>query len=584
MCGFIGTVGYVPENKEKFLNLLYHRGPDGIGEWEGKGVFFGHCRLAIIDIKGGRQPWVEGGKVLIYNGEVYNFLELRKELESEGVRFRSRSDTEVVFKVIEKYGLKGIPKFNGMFAFGFWDGKKLILARDRFGIKPLYWTISGKKFAFSSEIKPLLNLPFTRKSPNLEALKYHLTFLWCPHPITAFEGIYKLPPGHALIYENGNMEIKPYFSYDTYHREVNPREVLNMLKASIKMHMISDVEVGIFLSGGIDSSSIASLTGKPLRAFSLVFEEEDIRKEIFRSEYGFAEEVARLFSHSIYPIKVSFDTEDFKKVIWHLEEPVGDGAAISNFLLSRGARDMGIKVVLAGTGGDELWGGYPRYKALLLSEKMPFLKFLPELPFSKGFLGRLARDINKFKSAADKPFPVKYLLWMSYYRGFPEVFERFMDEFNNHDILNSCMMFDVKYFLPEHNLLYTDKTSMAFGLEVRVPMLSNELFEIAFSTPSNKKVSLFVGKKILKEALRGVLPERILKRRKAGFGAPVKSWVSGKLKFALERTLKDTLILSLVPRHYVENVIYENLRGKGFTYLNALELIVISTWREVFSL
>ena len=584
MCGIFGVLGESSGKEEEILNLLSHRGPDDRGSWRDNGIFLGHCRLSIIDLEGGKQPWVEEGKVLIYNGEVYNFLEIRKLLEERGENFKSRSDTEVVFKTLKVFGVEGIMMFDGMFAFAFWDGKKLLLARDRFGIKPLYWTKVGRNFAFSSEIKPLLNLPFTKKSPNLEGLKFHITFLWCPYPLTAFEGIYKLPPGNVLIYEDGEVKIFPFFTPSIDEGKVEKEEILEALKKSVKKHLISDVEVGIFLSGGIDSSSIAALTEKPLRAFSLIFKEKDIKRDIFFQEYEYAKEVADKFGHKIYPVEVEFREGDFESVVYHLEEPIGDGAGISNYLLSRGARGMGLKVALAGTGGDELWGGYPRYRAILLAEKFPILRFLPNLPFSRGKLGRIARDINKFKGALSYPFPLRYLVWMSYYLGFPEVFNYLLKDFPRGDKLNSCMLFDIKYFLPEHNLLYTDKTSMAFGLEIRVPMLSNKLLELSLKTPSKLKVGPFSGKKILKEALRGILPEVIIKRKKAGFGAPVKGWISGVLREKVWEIKSDPLISELLPSHFVEFVLNENLKGKGFTYLTLFELLTISTWRKVFSL
>ncbi len=315
MCGILGVVGYSSDDLERYVNLISHRGPDDRGYWRSGDVFFGHCRLAIIDISGGKQPWIEDGKVLIYNGEVYNFLELRRELEGKGEVFRSRSDTEVVFKVLKVYGVDGIKRFNGMFSFGFWDGRRIIIARDRFGIKPLYWTKVGNIFAFSSEIKALISLPFARRSPNLEGLKYHLTFLWCPYPITAFEGINKLPPGYALVYEDGNIEAFPYVSFDRENTIPTPEDILETLRKSVKMHLISDVEVGIFLSGGLDSSAIASLTDKPLRAFSLMFKREDISKDIFSSEFSYAKKVAEIYGHSLEAVEVEFRDELPKSMV-----------------------------------------------------------------------------------------------------------------------------------------------------------------------------------------------------------------------------------------------------------------------------
>ena len=585
MCGIFGEVGG-EEGESVPINVIAHRGPDDSGVWSDGRVRFGHCRLAIIDLEGGKQPWVEEGRALTYNGEIYNFMALRRRLEDEGVRFRSRSDTEVLFKVLERYGEGGVRMLDGMFAFGYWDGRRLILARDRFGVKPLYWIQRGNRLAFSSEIRALLQLPWVPKRPDLRTLRFHLAFLWAPYPYTAFEGIRKLPPGHLLVWEGGRVYVRPYYDPLSDHSpsRVRPEEVLRALRRSVEEQMVADVEVGLFLSGGVDSSAIAALVPRPLRAFTLRFRREDMRTEIFSPEEEYAWEVAGRYGHTLIPVEVSFDAETFRRVVWHLEEPVGDGAAVSNFLLSEGAREMGLKVALSGTGGDELWGGYPRYRALLLSRMFPFLRFLPELPFSSGKLGRLARDIRKFREAASLPFPMRYLRWLGYHI-VPEAYEEMAERFPDvGEELESAMLFDMMYFLPEHNLLYTDKTSMAHGLEIRVPFLSNGLLRLSLRTSSRQKVSLRTGKVILKEALRGVLPARILHRRKAGFGAPVKGWMAGPLRPYLLSVSRDPLIMELLPRGVVEEVVEENVRGRGFRYLHAYELITLSVWREVFGL
>ncbi len=585
MCGVFGEVGD-GEGEGVPISALSHRGPDDSGVWSNGRVRFGHCRLAIIDLEGGKQPWVEGERALTYNGEIYNFMALRRRLEREGVRFVSRSDTEVLFKVLGRYGESGIGMLDGMFAFGYWDGRQLILARDRFGVKPLYWIQSGDRLAFSSEIKALLRLPWVPKRPDLRTLRFHLAFLWAPHPYTAFEGIRKLPPGHLLIWKDGKVSVRPYYDPISDHSpsRAEPEEVLEALRRSVEEQMVADVEVGLFLSGGVDSSAIASLVPKPLRAFTLRFRREDMRAEIFSPEEEYAQEVAECYGHTLVPVEVSFSSETLRRVVWHLEEPIGDGAAVSNFLLSEGARRMGLKVALSGTGGDELWGGYPRYRALLLSRRFPFLRFLPTPPFSSGRLGRLSRDLTKFKEAASLPFPLRYLRWMGYHN-VPEAYEEMVRRFPDvGEELESAMLFDLMYFLPEHNLLYTDKTSMAHGLEIRVPFLSNDLLRLSLRTPYYQKVSLRTGKIILKEALRGVLPRRILYRKKAGFGAPVKGWMAGPLRPYLLSVVRDPLVRELLPRRVVEEVVEENVRGRGFRYLHAYELVILSVWREVFGL
>ncbi len=584
MCGIFGEIG--GEDETVPIGVISHRGPDGSGVWRDGNVVFGHCRLAVVGIERGNQPCIEGGSALTFNGEIYNFRELRRELEGKGVKFRSRSDTEVLFKVLETYGEEGVRMLDGMFAFGYWDGRRLILARDRFGVKPLYWTRKGDRFAFSSEIKALLSLGWVPKRPNLKALRYHLAFLWSPYPHTAFEGIYKLPPGHLLVWEGGEVRMRRYYDpHEDYGVEdVHPEEVLETLRRSVHAQMVADVEVGIFLSGGVDSSAIAALTGRSLRAFTLRFRDEDMRAEIFSGEEEYAREVARLHGHDLITVKVSFNPEVFRRVVWHLEEPIGDGAAVSNFLLSEGARKAGLKVALAGTGGDELWGGYPRYRALLLSRRFPFLRFLPDLPFSSGRLGRLARDVRKFREAASLPFPLRYLRWMGYH-DLPDVYGEMVERFPVlSDWLDSAMLFDILYFLPEHNLLYTDKTSMAHGLEIRVPFLSNDLLRLALRTPSKLKVGLTGGKLILKRSLEDVLPRRILYRKKAGFGAPVKGWMAGPLRPYLHDTLRDPLLREILPGEVIRETVNENLNGRGFKYLHAYEMMTVSVWREVFGL
>ena len=584
MCGIFGEIGRTDDPP---VHLIGHRGPDGWGVWRGDNVVLGHCRLAIIGLKGGRQPWTDGEGALVYNGEIYNFKELRRRLEGEGVLFRSRSDTEVLFNVLKVWGISGLELLDGMFAFGFWDGRRLLVARDRFGVKPVYWTKRGGRFAFSSEIKALLALPWVGRDVNLRALKFHLTFLWNPYPETAFRGIHKLPPGHYLVWENGEISVGRFYDPLGDYAPSTPDEdqILHTLSKSVRDQMVADVEVGLFLSGGVDSSAVAALTPKNLRAFTLVFERGVMKREIFESEERYAREVAALFGHKLTPVEVSFEREAFKRVVWHLEEPIGDGAAISNFFLSKGARDHGIKVVLTGTGGDELWGGYPRYRALLLSPLLKVLRFTPDLPFGNGRLGRLARDLKKFKSALSHPFPRNYLVWMSYFRVFEEVFEEMCGRFPKvDDPLDSAILFDVMYFLPEHNLLYTDKTSMAHGLEVRVPMLSNDTLRLALSIPSRYKVGFFDGKRILKRALEGVLPKKVLYRKKAGFGAPIKGWLQTELKGELLKASRDPLVLEILPKGEIEDTLKDVMEGRGFRYLHAFELITLSTWREVFNL
>ncbi|NPB03008.1 MAG: asparagine synthase (glutamine-hydrolyzing) [Thermotogae bacterium] len=584
MCGIFGEIG---EGGEAPLSLLAHRGPDERGVWRGRGVVFGHCRLAIVDLKGGKQPWVEEDKALTYNGEIYNFRVLRKQLEREGETFISRSDTEVLFKLLKRYGEKALPLLDGMFAFGFWDGRKLLLARDRFGVKPIYWTTGRGIFAFSSEIKPLLSLSWVSKAIDTEVLKFHLTFLWSPHPMTAFKKIRKLPPGHLLIWDGKEVKVRPFYHpmQDVREHSPSPEELRKALRHSIESQTMADVEVGLFLSGGLDSATVAALSPFPMRAFTLRFRGEDMREEIFSPEEYYAHVVAKRFNHELIPVEVRFNEETFYKVVSHLEEPVGDGAAISNYLLSEGARRLGIKVVLAGTGGDELWGGYPRYRALLLAKQFPFLKFLPSLPFSRGKMGRLARDVDKFKRAASLPFPLRYLHWLSYLDVFPETYNFLLRRFPKmEDELKAAMLFDIIHFLPEHNLLYTDKTSMAHGLEVRVPLLSNELLRLSLATPSSQKVNLREGKIILKRAMRTHLPDVILKRKKAGFGAPIKGWLKGPLRPLLSSLKSDPLLRELLPKEVITGILEESMEGRGFTYLQAFQMLTLATWRRVFFL
>jgi len=611
MCGICGTVGFVDRALlERMTSIIAHRGPDDTGIYVSQAarVGLGNRRLSIIDLsQAGHMPMSnEDGRLWItYNGEIYNFRELRRELEGHGHRFRSNTDTEVLLHGYEQWGVHLLPKLNGMFAFGLLDLREstshpsVLLARDRMGIKPLYYSRLGDKLIFGSEIKSLLVCADVARQMNTGALHKYLAFRWVPGPETMFEGIFKLSPGHYVVWKDGSLDTKSYwnltFQINRQSREKEQAEELRaILERSIARHLVSDVPLGVFLSGGLDSTTILALATRtirePVTTYTIAYRPEDGRLEQSDEDAMFARRVAKHFGADYHEIVLDPDVVNLlPKIVWHLDEPVSDAAALSTYLICSSARPR-LKVLLSGQGGDEVFAGYRVHLNHRLSQ---WLNLLPEVIRS----GLVPWTLRKLPSVKDHLPGVRPGLVMAFHRYFekllagsslapedrfvaaqaycsdknlmglysPEVREylgdavagaRHLDHFAavpDADFLNRMLYVDMKTFLPELNLTYSDKLSSAASVEVRVPLLDAEIIEFVSRVPPELKLRGLTTKYILKQAMRDTVPEWVVRRRKAGFGAPTRMWLRRDLREMVDDLLSE-----------------ENIRRRG--YLNPPEV------------
>ena len=578
MCGFAGVLTSEQESVSEHLlqamvRVLAHRGPDDCGFYRDLHLGLVNSRLSILDLSQlGHLPMGnEAGDIWVaYNGEIYNFKELREELENRGHRFRSRTDTEVLLHAYEEYGEDCVRRLNGMFAFALWDSRnrKLLCARDRLGIKPLYYYWNSDRLVFASEIKAILQDETVQRSINPLALKNYFNFAHSVAPDTIYKGIKKLLPGHYLVVQKGALTLSPYWDVPegdevttTGSLEDYAEEVGFLIRDSVRSQMVSDVPVGVFLSGGMDSSTVVAFSSEfssePLKTFSVGFDGADY------DELGDARAVSQHYHTDHHELIVG--PEDarlvLEKLAWHYDEPFSDTAAIPLYILSRLAKKT-VSVVLAGDGGDELFGGYRRYLAEQYSDR--YHRWVPS--FFRDLIlrttGRLPgmRDSKKLVRSMSVVDPVKrYTAWLSCFdsaamqRLFSPEFLRYLSESNSKDVYgryyrrfrsvaNSCMYVDLKTWLPDAFLEKFDKATMAASLEGRVPLLDHRLVELAFRIPAQMKIKGSRSKIVLREAMRGHLPPRILQKRKIGFTAPMHRWFRRSLKNYIAEVLSDGLL------------------------------------------
>jgi asparagine synthase (glutamine-hydrolysing) len=627
MCGICGTVGRAVEAElAAMTDAMAHRGPDGSGVEIFRGdppAGIGNRRLAILDPSpAGAQPMSFQDRWWItYNGEVYNFRELRRELELEGERFRSGCDTEVLLRLFVLRGAAMLERLNGIFAFAIWDDqeKRMFLARDRLGVKPLYYTQRDGCVAFSSELKGLLPLI---GQPELEptALADFLTFLWVPDPKTAFRHIVKLPPGHYAWVDADGIQVRQYwdlvFAPEERPEEEWREEVAAAVRASVKRQMVSDVPLGSFLSGGVDSSAVVAAmraAAERVSTWTIGFSAADLEHDIVPDDLRYAREIGEQFDTEYHERILEADVLDLlPKAVWHLEEPVADPAAISTYLICREARQE-MPVMLSGMGGDEVFAGYPRqlaFKFAALLETLPGslrsgLERAARPLARPGRPGRLRgprRNLWKFMRASGLPGLERYLSFSSYYT--PEELRRLLvpgsvpadyDALALHrsyleragggeDDLSRLLYLDFKTFLPCLNLTYTDKMGMAASVEVRVPLLDDELVALAARIPSHLKLKGWRRKFIFKRSQEGVLPRRVIWRRKAGFGAPVRSWLTGDLAPLVDELLSEHTLAArgLVDPAAVSRMQRANDSGVADYSLQLYALMTLELWCRSF--
>ena len=628
MCGICGTVGRAIEAEVAAMtDSMAHRGPDGRGVMTFDGglpAALGHRRLAIIDpTPAGAQPmgfqdrwWIS------YNGELYNFRQLRRELEARGERFETECDTEVLLRMFVVHGPAMLEQLNGIFALAIWDdeAKRLFLARDRLGVKPLYHAQVNGCFAFASELRALLPLIGT---PTLDetAVADYLSFLWVPDPKTAFREIRKLPPGHYAWVDGEGLEITEYWDLRFEPEQRSETEwaqhVAEAVDRCVERQMVSDVPLGSFLSGGVDSSAIVaamSSTGGEVKTYSIGFDREDLRHEIVPDDLEHARRVGALFRTDYHERILEPDVLHLlPKAVWHLEEPVADPAAISTYLICREA-GQAMPVMLSGMGADEIFAGYPRYLAFAASRALhrvpgpgpQRLERAVAQAVRPGRPGRLRgprRNLWKFMRGAGLPPLERYLAFSSYYTPsdlqellVPELGQTLSgyDPLDTHrgylaraggsDGLAQLLYLDLKTFLPCLNLTYTDKMSMAASVEVRVPLLDDELVALAARIPSDLKLKSWRRKYIFKRSQERTLPRDIVWRRKAGFGAPIRSWLVGELDPLVEDLLSDETLRrrGIVNPSAVARLRSDNAQGLADYSLQLYALLTLELWHRTF--
>ncbi len=556
MCGINGVFRFDGEavgreELEVMNNLMAHRGPDDEGYYLKDNIGLAMRRLAIIDLEGGHQPiFNENNRYcVVLNGEIFNYKELREELQEKGHRFRTNSDTEVFPHLYEDYGEECLKFLNGMFVFALWDSlkKELFLARDRLGVKSLYYLYSPKYFAFASELKSIIKiLPFSKEVDEKSFLMY-LLLLYVPSPKSIIKNVLKLEPACYLkIKNNGNIEKKQYWDVTKFNTFVDPKEedcqekLLAMLRDSVSLQMRSDVPLGTFLSGGIDSSCVVSLLAsqvdEPVRTFSVGYEGHHI------DERPYARIVAERFNtdHSELWLRAEDVVKQLPRIVWYMDEPLADSAMIPTFLLSEMAREKGVKVILNGTGGDEIFGGYTRYapnkweRQLVNNMPMAWRKLLAGVLRLGGITSawRMQDPMLDHFLQISGVFPLLAQLMsskVSMNKLVSEMHICFDNLCNGTDWYkrpDKQMYFDLKTYLAGDLLQLLDKMTMGASIEGRVPLLDHRLVELMFSLPERYKVNNGETKYLIKRALKNNLPDDVLFRRKEGFGGPVDNWIT----------------------------------------------------------
>ncbi len=617
MCGICGFTWADTALAEKCTQVIKHRGPDQNGIFSAEGITLGHRRLSIIDLsEQGRQPMTneDGSLHLVFNGEIYNFLELRDLLEKKGHVFQSRSDSEVILHGYEEWGAEVFQHLRGMFAFALWDRRQqcLLAGRDRLGIKPFYYYHQEGRLAFASEIKGLLTLPDIPRRVNPQALYDYLGYEFVPSPQTMFEGINKLPPGHFLTFSSRGLEVKPYWDIRFSQDWRSPEEAVEALRAllrdTVRQHLISDVPLGVFLSGGLDSSTLVALMRDlgvdPLRTFSIGYPDPSF------SELPFAQMVADRFEtdHQVLMIP-EVTVQDLEDAVWHLDEPMTDLSALPLYLVCREAKKH-VTVCLSGEGGDEIFVGYDRFKASKfdqyyrrvpewLREKVlyPGVKRLPDQPQKKGAINILKR----FMEGSHLPLEGGHLRWQYFISPdwedglFKDSFKAristdpfrpvkaCLERCSSNDRLNREIYLDLKMVMPDSVLMKVDKMSMAHALEIRVPFLDHRVVEFSATLPGSWKLKGFETKAIFRKALEGWLPDRIVHRGKQGYSLPIKNLLREGLKDYMVGLLNESPIIAETTHlPYLNRLIREHLdRVHNHNHL-LWALINLAIWHRHF--
>jgi len=623
MCGIAGLFGpeesMSPDRRRavvrQMCQVIEHRGPDDDGFHIDGGMAIGMRRLAIIDLFTGKQPICnEDGSVwIVFNGEIYNFQEIREDLIRRGHTFQTGTDTEVIVHLYEDEGERCVERLRGMFAFAIWDkrDRSLFIARDRVGVKPLHYWMAGETLVFGSEIKSILQHPDVTRDVNLEAISEFLTFGYVPDPASAFRGIHKLMPGHTLTFKDGRLSTRRYwdFEYDQDAASAPVREesyyterIRELIAESVKLRLISDVPLGAFLSGGIDSSTVVAMMARemdrPVKTFSIGFTDSSF------DELHYARITADHFNTEHHEFVVTPDVcKIVEEIVWHHDEPFADVSSIPTYIVSKMAREH-VTVVLSGDGGDELFGGYDRYlidrqrgvfgripgflRKLILTGS----RALPRSTYGKNFLRNAALDPNSRYIDSISYFDEdskRNLLSADVRRELAGIdsansFRRLLEAPRSSERLDHLLYLDSKTYLPSDILTKVDRMSMAHSIEAREPLLDHKLIEFVQTIPAALKLRGSVGKHILKAAVRGLVPDEIINRPKQGFGVPIKRWFNNELRELLYDTLTDsrTLQRGYFDQAAVNEILDEHRRGRRDNSTHLWGLLTLELWHRAF--
>lgn len=622
MCGI---VGFINSRCELNLDLLGHRGPDNLGIYKNAGVKLGHARLSIQDTSdASNQPFIseDGRYVLVYNGEIYNHYELRLKLEAKGKIFKSSGDTETVLVSLIEWGKDALDQFNGIFALCLYDkdSGKILLARDRFGVKPLYMGLEGSSFAFASELKALVSWEYYNQEPDIIGLESYVRFLWSPGERTPLKNIKKILPGECIEFKVIADKIIDFqrnkFHYSNKVKELNMSEedlieALDIhIRQAIKRQLLSDVPIGYFLSGGLDSSLLVAIAKdvypeKNIQCFT-IDSQEFAKSEGFQNDLHYAKKVASYLNVDLEIVKADGNIlNDFDRMIWHLDEPQADAAPLNVLKISNRAREMGFKVLIGGTAGDDLFSGYRRHSALKLLKRTNFIpsfifqilkRSFRNISVSKSRNRRLRKLLNSLTEKGVKRIFSLYE-WISWKESSSLFVNKPTDglrfEFFNYlfkDLkfnkvtLENMLTIERKAFLVDHNLNYTDKMGMAEGIEIRVPYLDNDLVEFAARIPQKFKIRQGELKYILKKVAERYLPKEVIYRSKTGFGAPVRKWIDEDLKTRIKEDLSKESIEKYGIFNYdeVQRLLKRNQNNNADYSYSIWSLLAIQSWFKQF--
>ena len=605
MCGFVGFCSKNVKDRnviKEMNNQIIHRGPDSDGYYFDKDVNFGFRRLSIIDLHEGSQPILNesGDTAIIFNGEIYNYQELREDLVAKGYKFKTHTDTEVILHGYEEYGEKGIlAKLRGMFAFTIWDSKKekLFGARDHFGIKPYYYALLDGDLLFGSEVKSFLKYPKFKKAVNEKALKHYLVFQYNPLEETFFKGVKKLRPGHYYIYENGKMEIKTYYNLTLDYKNMTFDEAVGKIEKeveeSVKYHKISDVEVGSFLSGGVDSSYVVA-TALPDKTFSVGFDNKGFNETMYAKELSDSLGIKN-FAKLITPDEFF---EGINKVQYYSDEPHANLSSVPLYFLSKLASEQ-VKVVLSGEGADELFAGYNEYADALpqrIYRKLPFSlrhKLYLKYKDRKHFRGQTI--ILKYGQKVEDRYigPAEIMtdelansLVTSKYKNAEtsrDLTKKYYDEVKNMDDVSKRLYLDMKMWIVEDILLKADKMTMANSIELRVPLLDKKMWELARIIPVKHKVHNEITKYAFRTAAKNKLPEDWAKRRKLGFVVPFVLWIKEEKYYKIvKEVFNKDFVSEFFDKDKINKLLDDHFNGITNNGRKVYTIYTFLKWYEIY--